>query len=248
MENIYKKFNYSSKKINNVGFKYLTNTIKIDNDVLYILDLKQIRRFNLYDLHNFTTLKIYTEAFLPLENDILFAQKKSKYKNDWLCKYNNGDIIKITELTNDDISEILLNDNKIYLFSGYEIIVLHENYQKEKYKINGYNSYHNISAEFNSDGLLYLVMNTKLMQIFDLNNIYRSPDKLHMIHNDEITIDYYDNILLYNWNKSVSVYCPDKLHLCDYNTRCYKNSNIVQYNKSLYYINPKKYLAKEDYA
>ena len=154
-----------------------------------------------------------------------------------------------------------MNNNKVYLFGSNEksniIIILHENGEQElkiEYEKNIIFNPHSFYPCFNTNNILYTTVYKNICLISNMSDL-KIDKHMNMDNNNYIVIDYYDNILLshyskYNYNygnNSIDVYSPDLEKISKINTKCYYYSNIIYYDKSLYYINGVGNLCKEEY-
>ena len=251
------KYNYTSNALHNIQ-GYELYEIKIDKDILYLInDYNNIYLFDLNNLDNKPDIiKINFKDYLITENDILYMNKTNNYNGTIICKYNNNNPITIYHNDEFYVRDICVNNNKVYLFGDNTIIILHENGEQElrvKYNNDGifstYTYRHNPC--FNTNNSLYITLYENICLTSNISkpkidkHIYTNTNSIYGYY---MTIDYYDHILIsHNCRTQIKVYSPNLEEIGTINNKCTHYSNIVCYDKSLYYINSVGNLCKEEY-
>ena len=266
MNKIYNRYNYTNTKIYNNSVKF--NYINIVDNILYaqyiseeptshysLIEYKNdLYSFDLTDMKNLIIKhEIRSDHCLISKIGILciepyYDETIRKYK--LIRKYNDGRTINYCTVWFPMIRNINCNNNKLYLFGNKYITIIHENNQLQNININyGESHIKSIKTRFNSCDSLYIQANNKIHLISDTNNL--RIDKSITIDNNYIrglSIDYYDNILFnYNTDKLVTIFDPSLNDHINISTKYNHKSNVVYYDKALYYINRSNYLIKETY-
>ena len=247
------EYKYTSKILCELP-KYTQCDIQIDKDILYLsINYNNISLFDLNNLdNNPVIIKIDFRDYLITENDILYINRTNIHNGTILYNYNNNN--PITVYNNDKFYayDICMNDNKVYLFGTNIIIILHENGEQElkiEYNNNTILNTYTLTPCFNINNSLYTAIYNNIYLISEMSE--PKIDK-HITTDNKygyyITTEYYDNILLsYRNNTQIKVYSPDLEEISTIDTKCTHHSNIVCYDKSLYYINCVGDLCKEEY-